>query len=914
MTPPHPASSELQEDNLIHFRRFQEVRALAGLAFFACAAARSTAQDEVWSRFGSDRLERFGGSLTFLDDVNADGIDDYAVGAVVGNAAPTPHVGAVRIYSGATHTLLRTVADLGDESFGTAVVRAGDWDGDGIGDLAIGSPTNGNGSVSIVSGADGSLLQTLTSTSPRAQFGATIVSLGEVDGDGVPDYLIGSPNHSTALAAGVGLVELISGDTGAVLNSWVGRSATSQMGQTIADAGDWDNDGLRDAAVIERDGLGTIELVVKVYSSANGATLLSERIAPPGGKMLSSSARLAGDLDGDGRDDFIVVGPSDAFFGVWGTLVAYSPATAGVLFSVVDTNGGFGLDCCGAGDLDGDGADDFAVSRPSGNNGGTVTVFSGATQAELISFNQNNFLLGAALSGGSDLTGDGIAELLVGATSLDFSVSLGKSQVRSLVTGAVVKEKNATNVIDVLQGDACLFDDVDGDGYADLLVGNSSRLDTTERLLLLSGADGHELQRFNKGVQDFGGTLLLLPDLDGDLRSDFAVAAAVGPSSVEVRSGATGTLIRTFTDTRTSIGFGRALAVGVQPSGAIELAIGSPLSDAGRTDGGEFKIFNLATGAQVVQGLGNFTNEQFGAALCHLGDINNDGFGDWGVAAPFNGVNGTNSGRVGLMSGKTGAQIRVIRGTAADDRLGTSVAAIDDVNGDGTPDLVVGVPGAGAGDEGQTLTVSGKNVTILATQTGAAAGAELGSAVAVLVDANSDGQQDLLSSWKSRRRVDLVSGSNGLLMEPVATSIFPRELRVASGPLALLDGPGAGPLLAITATDDATNGAQSGAIAMHKFDDLYLQITPPSAAAGVTVFGKVRGGPNGALFVLLLEDVNGIPVSQLIVASTLDATGAFTASGVVPAGFSGDVYTLRAYAIGFNGKLVDSLPRTLTFE
>ena len=886
---------------------------LAGLALLA-GAASARAQDTLWSRYGNDRNERVGDSTAFVGDLNGDGVDDYAVGGLVGNVAPTPHFGAVRLYSGANHALLREITAIGDESFGSAIARAGDFDGDGVEDVAIGAPTDGNGTVTIVSGASGALLQTLGSAAPRARFGATVASLGDVDGDTVPDYLVGSPGFSTALAVGVGRVEIVSGQGGALLFGWTGRGSASQMGSAVASAGDWDQDGLDDAIVIERDGLSIVELVVKVFSSANGAELLNERVTPPSGDILSFTIARAGDFDGDGRDEFLVAGPSDALFGLWGTAVAFSPALGGQLFALIDTNGGFGVACCGTGDVDGDGFDDFAVSRPNGSTGGIVEVYSGATQAALQSTSSVAFALGAALDGRSDLDNDGVAELLVGGPSSDQGTSAGKVQVRSLVTGKVIREKAAVNQIDVFEGDACFCDDFDSDGFADLLIGNSSRLDTTERLLVLSGADGLELARFAKGAQDFGGTLLSLPDLDGDLVRDFAVAAPSGASSVEVRSGATGALIRTFTDTRANIGFGRAMAYGTPTAGTVELCIGAPLSDASRVDGGEYTVFNLATGAQVVKGLGNFTGEQFGAAVAYLGDINADGIGDWAVAAPFNGVNGANAGRVGFMSGKTGTQIRVVRGSAADDNLGTTISSINDVDGDGTNDLVVGVPGAGAGDEGQVVTVSGKNVAILATQTGAAAGARLGSSSSAVADANGDGKQDLLEGWASRRRVDLVSSVNGSLFEPVTTELFPREIKVADAALAALAGPDAGPLFATLANDDSTGGAQSGAVAVHKLDDLYLQFNPPSAAANDTVFGKVRGGPSGALFALLLEDVNGTPVSIVILQSTLDAVGAFTTSGVVPPGLSGSVYTLRAYAIGFNGKLVDSLPRTLTFE
>ncbi|MSP15232.1 MAG: hypothetical protein EXR73_01240 [Myxococcales bacterium] len=105
------------------------VRALS----FALAVASLTiappllaAQNELWTRFGNDRIARVGHALAWVGDLNRDGADDYAVGTTAAN------------------TLLREVSGPGGASFGHSIARAGDFDGDAIPDLIVGAPLADN--------------------------------------------------------------------------------------------------------------------------------------------------------------------------------------------------------------------------------------------------------------------------------------------------------------------------------------------------------------------------------------------------------------------------------------------------------------------------------------------------------------------------------------------------------------------------------------------------------------------------------------------------------------------------------------------------------------------------------------------------------------------------------------------------
>src|SRR5262249_45362141 len=159
------------------------------------------------------------------------------------------------VYSGADGSLLftKTGAAAGD-GFGTAVAGVGDVNGDGKGDFLVGAPysdTGGTdaGSAYLYSGANGSLLAQRNGAAAGDHFGAALAGAGDADGDGIPDLLVAAPAASPGGRSGAGSAYLYSGADGHLLFQRDGAAAQVALGTSVTGAGDVDGDGRADFAL-----------------------------------------------------------------------------------------------------------------------------------------------------------------------------------------------------------------------------------------------------------------------------------------------------------------------------------------------------------------------------------------------------------------------------------------------------------------------------------------------------------------------------------------------------------------------------------------------------------------------------------------------------------------------------------------
>ena len=187
----------------------------------------------------------FGWYVARLDDLDGDGRPDLAVGAPFARDAGGTMVGGAWVLSSASGKELQHWTGTDPRGgFGGVVAAVPDLDGDGKADVAVAAPATEDqtrslpGELRIYSSATGKELRHWSGSQPGELYGRMIVAAGDLDGDGVEDLAIGAPWHRRDTADRVGRVELRSGRTGAVLVELPGDEADCWFGWHIRRAPD----------------------------------------------------------------------------------------------------------------------------------------------------------------------------------------------------------------------------------------------------------------------------------------------------------------------------------------------------------------------------------------------------------------------------------------------------------------------------------------------------------------------------------------------------------------------------------------------------------------------------------------------------------------------------------------------------
>ena len=288
---------------------------------------------ELYSFIGSNRSALLGFFVSGAGDVNGDGFDDVIIGEPGYQDQETwLRPGCARVISGVDGSELyhftegynQSVGLTRGDVFGSSVNGAGDVNGDGFDDVIIGAPgvaTHGfqTGCAYVYSGFDGSVLYKFSGENESESFGSAVNGVGDLNGDGSPDFVITSNIARTA--------RVFSGADGNELYRLTDVFSAITPGMV-----DFNGDGHGDFIIRSTtSGIVFDGVPARVVSGFDGTDLYTFNGAVRGAG--------AGDVNGDGLDDFIIVN-------TLGQAVVYASRVVG------------------AGDVNGDGVPNFLDIAP----------------------------------------------------------------------------------------------------------------------------------------------------------------------------------------------------------------------------------------------------------------------------------------------------------------------------------------------------------------------------------------------------------------------------------------------------------------------------------------------------------------------------------------------------------------------
>lgn len=493
---------------------------------------------------GHNASDRTGFAVAGVGDVNGDGVPDYAVGVspntyavVFGGSTPpgvSPDGRLVLDYTAITSsqgfivdgksTFIQDGANNIPSGAVISIGAAGDLNGDGFDDIVLGAPTlgiqnQGGGYVIFGTGSGfgtsvgGQSVISLANMAGAQGFsfrgkdggdsaGRSVSSAGDLNGDGIDDLLVGSPE---AYNGNSGNAYVMFGHTGKDFGELrgsrrvvflgglnvgegvliTGTSVGAYVGTSVAPVGDFNGDGIDDivlggpaddavytnggAAFVIFGTRGSFGPSILNQTTISATTLPPERGLVIGGDAGSGAGTLvqgAGDVNGDGLQDLFVYGAQNdtyrgrgfVIFGKSGTigqsiggrqvlnLVTLSPSDGFVLTGIIGTR----MPTSGAGDFNGDGIGDFLIGDPFrdavgtssgvayvvfGSRTGFGTLENGRALINLEAFAAGQGLLirgegagdfaGASVAGLTDVNGDGKADILIGAPGPEQGTALG---------------------------------------------------------------------------------------------------------------------------------------------------------------------------------------------------------------------------------------------------------------------------------------------------------------------------------------------------------------------------------------------------------------------------------------------------------------------------------------------------------
>ena len=416
-----------------------------------------------------DGISASGRSVSSAGDINGDGVDDIIIGAplttnnfkglsyIVFGQTTFGHPSSSSTFSLSTLSSHNnaggfvipgvSVGNINNE-LGKSVSDAGDVNADGFDDIIIGAPGVDKSYVIFgkselfdpVFSVEPSTTENNTNTNKfdtfigdisNSQSGTSISGAGDINGDGIDDFLISAPDADPGSTHDGGQVYVVfgtsstptqrllslsflNGNNGFVIR---GESDQDQLGISVSDAGDVNGDGIDDI-IIGTDARGKAYVVFGSSHGFSSSLDVSSLDGNDGFRIennnnsssLGFSVSSAGDFNGDGIDDIIVGAPSDGDGGrgesyvIFGSRRGFSSSldvssssfNGHIGFTITGANAQdrLGQSVSGAGDINNDAFDDIIVGANRANNGGESYVIFGRPTRKITGTPQDDTLVG----------------------------------------------------------------------------------------------------------------------------------------------------------------------------------------------------------------------------------------------------------------------------------------------------------------------------------------------------------------------------------------------------------------------------------------------------------------------------------------------------------------------------------------